>query len=498
MTYEEFCEIWDGLEESLYNPPIDCPGNARRAIECGNYADELTSNQIEALEKFASENGTYRLEYRYCNDCDKIINDYHGHVHCEDCAGIFKSLEDCDLCSDCCNDNHNHCPMCNKNVDQTCEHCNNCVDHNCCECSICQDCDRLEECSECNRCERHCDCNNEVGEEINYGEPWIAKSIKDRKEFNCSRLAGVEWEFNAANNGEKPIVDWSKQWRSGIHDDNSCGRECVTAPISGDYISKCLTELSQAFDTSGALVDSSCSVHVHVDVSDYCWSDMINLLSIYSRLEPLLYLLGGQQRVNNDFCSPVGKEFGEALSNKTALVKGKRISNSRNLQAVKSKIMEIAYGCSNFDDAFNKPFYKHCKTYTQSLIHSRHMQGIKKAEGRYRGLNIIPFLVGKKRKAKDTTVEFRIHRDILDVKRVIGWTQLLVTIVDWCSKASLTDIEKLPSRDLQALFKIAPNSREYILTRLKDWRNSTSFKKASYPRRIKFGTNGKTMIVKDR
>lgn len=311
-----------------------------------------------------------------------------------------------------------------------------------CTCVTCEGCSRRRQdvCSECTFCERcGCECSSGDDEEDS-GAPFR----------DGSRLVGVELEYNECSE-RGAIRRFLSTWRAGHHEDGSCGWEVVTAPISGKYIDRCLTDLGEALRDSGARADERCGVHVHVDASDYTWADMYRLLHVYAKLEPILYMLGGQHRALNDYCAPVGEKYVRALGNVDR----------------KGTVLGVAYGAGEAAEARHFVWRE---------------QPTKKAGGRYKGLNICPWLVGRryntkrgaKRVKKDTTVEFRLHRNTLDTKRVAGWAKLCAAIVTWCATASDKEAAALPRSGLRALMVIAPDSRDWILRRIKAWRGATS------------------------
>ncbi len=367
---------------------------------------------------------------RLCGNCaDHCI---HSQCPgCDDCAIGVSICDDCGLCGDCCD----------------CLHCD-------------RGCGRRRACnydSDCGYCSHHCECGNEDDdEECEHGKPWFDPKPKD---FKCSRTCGVEWEYN----NQADLGKWRKKWRGGIHSDGSCGWEAVTAPMAGDHIEACLTDLAAEFDDKDVRADARCGIHVHVDARDMSWADMYRLLWVYGKIEPILYLLAGQKRSlggngGRSYCAPVGQKYLASLS---------EIDRKGGVLAV----------------AFEKASPSIAKSYVRS--HRMH----KKDQGRYRGLNIIPWLAGrttdpntgKHRRAPDSTVEFRMHRNSLDAKRVIGWTQLCVRIVDWCANATDKQAQALPKSALRALCEvIAPDCAPWILSRVREWRNATKMKPSPY------------------
>lgn len=411
-------------------------------------------------------------------EVDSEVSEDQEYI-CPGCCNTFDDASDlnreCGQCEDCCsNDDHAECGACttrarrrNANApiqchpnDEICSHCGYCTAYPCCECNhcincgsvgdsyICHDCERCsvccnnDTCENCNRHLRNCECEER---ECEPGKPWLANEFKNRKSFNSKRLCGVEWEYNTASRAI--MNEFEEKWRAGNHHDGSCGREIVTAPMAGDHIEKCIRSLCKAFQNADAEIDKRCGIHVHVDAKDYTWEDMYRLLEVYCKVEPLLYLFGGQERSLNAYCVPSARKYLEAL----------------NHEDKKGAIVTIAnYKDRSIADKDN-------------LAHSKgemkHPE--KKSSGRYKGLNISPWLAARKYKRSDQTVEFRIHKNSDNADRVTGWVHLLVRIVDWCAKASNAEVKALPKSSLRALMVIAPESKDWMLKRIAEWRKVT-------------------------
>lgn len=282
-------------------------------------------------------------------------------------------------------------------------------------------------------------------------------SIKDRQKFNCTRSVGVEWEYNTVGYTGGALNNWLIKWHGHHYTDGSCGYEAVTPPMAGDNIAKCLGELYNIFKQGCAKIDDQCGLHVHVDARDLSWHDIRRLVRVYSKIEPLLYLLGGQYRATNDYCSPCGAQYLNYLS----MAEESKLS-------FKDAILLTALGFLT-----NKLDIGSTAVQAQKKMWRRIS---KKSGGRYRGLNLVPWLSGRLVKAPDTTIEFRLHRNARSAERAIGWAQLCARIVDYVAKSNDNDVENLPKSSLQSLCKvIAPDCAPWILKRLKEWRMATSF-----------------------
>jgi hypothetical protein len=435
-----------------------------------------------------------------CGDCPSC-NDAKACGRCKSCCKCricsscdshsdrLDMCENCDECESCCT--CDHCENCGEGIAQACSHCNRC--ETCCECAKCEKCgepsestcDNCDKCSECcacpycESCETHvsrnyycytcercndCECRcSQGGETIHHPcHPIFAQTLYERKLFNCTRLAGVEVEYNRSEDFE-PIRDWANTWEASVHEDSSCGWECVTRPAAGDHLASQLGDLFSALKDANAESDTNCGIHVHVDARDLYWEDMYRLVTVYARVEPILYALAGQGRINKfdgtNYCRPNGKNLENGIHR--GLVTGKR----------KHELLTAIYGVNGEQKARYKPE--------------------KKDGARYVGLNLCPWVAGRLHKHSgssrsmcraDTTVEFRMHRDSLDAKRVIGWAKLCTRLVDWASKATDKDVENLPRSPLRMLCVIAPDLAPWILSRFKEWRKTF---KSEY-RRIRY------------
>lgn len=255
-----------------------------------------------------------------------------------------------------------------------------------------------------------------------YSEPFQATSPEHRQHFNSPRLAGVEWEFNHAMTYSS-IEAWCAKWRGVKKSDGSCGLEMMTAPMAGDHISKCLQELGSAFQQDKASVDKRCGLHVHVNCIDYAWEDIYRLMWIYSKLEDVLFQLGGAWRKTCHYSPPIGARYRTAV--------GRRFEPN-----------------------------------AADLSHPT-PQTVQPWAARY-ALNISPWMYAKQNNSTiKTTVEFRMHENTNDAERVIGWTQLMVEIIDWVKKSNDLQASQLPKNPVRALCKMAPQSRKWIIKQLR-------------------------------
>ncbi len=460
MNYEQLKQRHPSFVDR-YFPFLSIMPNAVSALAVIDRDLAVTQVERDALREYVGRHTTPSIyNYKWCEECESMIG-LETHIHCPRCSyAVFQATDNvaphialCHNCTDCCVETQCRiCPGCTGHCQSLCRHCGKCNVVNgltgvkCCVCVICTSCGSLEECDDCHRCYNCCNCQH-VRSNGCFGKVFLADKKSDRKKFLSKRLAGVEWEFNTSRS-KRPLNKWVKEWYGEIHHDGSCGDEAVTAPIAGDYIEKCVSALGEAFKQGSVVADNRCSIHVHVDAKDIYWIDMYRLLTLYSKLEPILYLIAGQDRLANQYCKPCGVDYLNALNRRDS----------------KEAIMRVAFGLN--DDNYG------------SARETQRGKPGKKANGRYKGLNICPWLAGRTKAVNgsramvpDTTIEFRIHKNTLDPIRVSSWAKLCVHLIDWVAMHTDDDLKKLPSSPLRILCEnVAPDLSKWILSSVKEWR----------------------------
>jgi hypothetical protein len=172
--------------------------------------------------------------------------------------------------------------------------------------------------------------------------------------------------------------------------------------------------------------------------------------------------LGGQERISDrgSYCVPCGDQFGKAA----------------NANDWKNAILDYAIN-------------------TQIPAKGRTAQGRmsvlkgvdKKGGGRYKSVNIMPWIAGRAFKRPDTTVEFRLHRGTHDAKQIVAWTQLLQDIVQWCIMSTERDFEALPSSAARCLAVMSERSKPWLVLKIGEWRKAT----VNGPRHGTYNAKGK-------
>ena len=125
-------------------------------------------------------------------------------------------------------------------------------------------------------------------------------------EFVNSKLAeavdfpvqGMGDRYSAQSNGRA----WEVQY------DSTAGWEVSTPALELDEHGEC-AELKAGCDALTRNVkpkiDSSCGLHVHVDVSDFDWKEIQKLLGLWVRYEPFFFSMVAASRKNLNWCIPL-------------------------------------------------------------------------------------------------------------------------------------------------------------------------------------------------
>lgn len=261
-----------------------------------------------------------------------------------------------------------------------------------------------------------------------------------------ARIVGIEVEFNKRPYNEDDdsyAVDaWRDSWAgASIHEDGSCGWEAVTPPIAGRKIDACVNELCAELSAYDTGCNDHCGLHVHVDARDVSWYDMRRFLGLYAKVEPLLFVLGGQSRIENGrYCGRFGAKAARAIA----------------AEDWKGAIISAVLGVTEGRE--------------EMKVNGCH----KKDAGRYRAVNLMPWMAGRAFRRPDTTIEFRLHEGTHDAQRIIPWAKLCAAMVEWAVTHTDSDLAALPKSPIRALLAVSPRSREYVAERLRSWRQETS------------------------
>jgi len=250
-----------------------------------------------------------------------------------------------------------------------------------------------------------------------------------------SRIVGVEIEVNGKSPFNK-VVNAIEAAHCMVKADVSCGWEVVTPPTRANDLSKLLTPLVSCLVENKETADSRCGLHVHVDARDLDYKDIGKLLTIWDKVEPIMFLLAGQER----YFSKYSKPMADFCCDKKCL--------AGNKDAIDEKVSHTPGGIA-----------------------------------RYRAINLVNF---RDKVANKCTIEFRLHEGTLDINRIVGWAKVLAALT---SKAKNSDAAALKAvtqtrSPLRALCEFLPKHQDWIIERVQAYRKETCIGKKV--RKVKF------------
>jgi hypothetical protein len=99
-----------------------------------------------------------------------------------------------------------------------------------------------------------------------------------------------------------------------VKSDSSCGWEVASPAMTMDDEGECreLQIVTQKIAALRPMINRSCGLHVHVEVLDFEWRDLRNLVTLWARYEPFLYELCPPSRRANHYCGPIRKATWDA------------------------------------------------------------------------------------------------------------------------------------------------------------------------------------------
>lgn len=160
------------------------------------------------------------------------------------------------------------------------------------------------------------------------------------------------------------------------------GVEWITHPIQARWAPHALKDLLVDSISKGCCFSPRTSIHVHFNVQKLEAAKVVDIVLMYTLLEPLFYKFTGRGRIKNIYCVPLMD---------TNLITGM---------------------CSN-------PF--------TSVVESW---------SKYTGLNILPL-------RELGTIEARHMHGTFDHRKVSIWIRLWTKLIDYCNRNSTTDIRRL-------------------------------------------------------
>lgn len=306
-------------------------------------------------------------------------------------------------------------------VCKNCRYCRDCG----CHCRDCKTCGKrhgyIHDCQTCRQCKTICSCRQRPG--WYNGIPLIkerALPASARVINSLQRPLAVEVELAEWNGIERWSGDYFAYQR--VHDGSvrPSGNEMVSEPMAGDEVVLGLTELGCQLAHKGATINNTCGFHVHVDATDFSYSDLRRLLVLYHHFENDIYeYLISPERSGNRFC----KKFDTVLTK--GIVQACKATSTTALKEVLYNLILGGTPKTFFPEREGVgPFeYKNLAHQIKQSKYGAQDERDRRRVARYSGFNVFSWF-------HRGSVEFRMKEGLLDPVEMLAWTLLCGWIVD--------------------------------------------------------------------
>lgn len=236
----------------------------------------------------------------------------------------------------------------------------------------------------------------------------------------------------------RPIEKVCDKWSISVVNDGSINGnnpfELNTSPVNGDLFLLQTKDIAKALKTSGAMVNESCGMHVHVDARDFEFWEIEKLIRLYSVIEPTLFKMVPAHRRKNRFCVECGETLVKDLD--TNLKNNKVLDMNGRLKKIDIK------------NAIADTVYKEDKSTLQNMRINKYATGAHASNTRYNALNIHSWVYRG-------SIESRLYQGVTDYESIVNWSMMWAYILDY---TYTTNFKKLPKDGLELLRKICSDS----------------------------------------
>ena len=190
-----------------------------------------------------------------------------------------------------------------------------------------------------------------------------------------------------------------------IKTDSSCGWEVASPALLLDSYgdNEELKGVCGGLTLIRPVVNRSCGLHVHVDVSDFSWRDVQRVVALWARYEPFFFELMPLARRNNQFCHAMNREAWT--------------SPASHHFATTRQILD-----ANSETTFDR--------------HARQF-------GRYASLNLASWW-------RNRRLEFRLHSGTINYVKVKNWTMLCNAVVGRVVHPTLPEVSRVIRQERRA------------------------------------------------
>lgn len=140
------------------------------------------------------------------------------------------------------------------------------------------------------------------------GNPKSSLELRDDEVFVLPRCdLGIEFEFEGVKTSKPKLAEikgsyWEEHKENSLHDS---GLEfAFRQPMFGKDVIEAVSALLKAAKDEQWRISLRTGLHVHQEVRDMTYAQLVGELTYYALLEPALYAWAGDDRESNNFCAP--------------------------------------------------------------------------------------------------------------------------------------------------------------------------------------------------
>lgn len=275
----------------------------------------------------------------------------------------------------------------------------------------------------CNQC---CACNRVPHQEQ-------TGTFSGEASVRYPRYIGIEVECGKPSNskvsGFHHIKDVASKWGLRIGSDGSihdfrASTEISTVPARGDKLAEQIKDLGNALIKDDLKANSSCGLHVHVDVRDYVAENLMAFVGLWAKVEAPMYRIVARSRRDNHYSAAWGERFRDS-----GVLDG-RFSVAERM----AKLDLLLYGSASSAAAVKRGRSKH--------------------DSRYHGVNFNAIPV-------HGTIEFRLHHGTVNPVKIAMWSAICSALVEYAFRHTDEEIRSLKYPPTELLERVV-NDPEVI------------------------------------
>lgn len=234
---------------------------------------------------------------------------------------------------------------------------------------------------------------------------------------------GASFRMNTTYYSDSDSSTWRLKTDSSVSGVGRYGLEVVSPVLQGNSGHADLMLVLDAINNTGATINRTCGLHIHVGVSDWGIKKFRNLFKRYTKFETAIdqVMPNSRRRNNNEYCLSTGAKFGGTLNECFETINGcrtaRQISNIIGTRYTKLNInsfwkhgtIEFRHHAGTTDKQKISNWLKVCLSMVQAADKNRSIKVIEFADfDEYR--NKISLMLKGLSKLEDTLIDTDLKR----------------------------------------------------------------------------------------